>query len=314
MLPTLRYSADVRSLGFIVTYFGLVAVLWIAEPPVLIAVPLVIATCAFSWFCAVITHNTIHHPMFKEKWANRLMQVVLTQCYGHPVSTFVAGHNLSHHKYTQQAQDVMRTTKMRFRWNLLNGLLFFVSVAPAILRGERQFIAFMRQQKRNWYRQWQLEAATLIVVMAGLAIIDWQKFLLYWYLPHFFAGWGIVTINLLQHDGCDPDSETNHSRNFVGRLFGWWTFNNGFHTIHHMQPTLHWSLTPAAHEELVKPHIHPRLDQPSLLRYVWATYVWPGRRLRFDGSPLDLPPFEPDLDWVPQPGQPLQQASLGAES
>jgi fatty acid desaturase len=310
----LKYRADIRTLGFVTTYFGLTALLWLSEPVWWLQVPLIITTCFFAWFCAVITHNTIHCPIFHKRWANKAFQVVLTQCYGHPVSTFVAGHNLSHHKHTQQAKDVMRTTKMRFQWNALNGLLFFFWIAPGILRGERQFIKTMRTRKPRWFRQLIIEAFFLFGVMAVLAVIDWKKFLLYWYLPHFWAGWGIVTINLLQHDGCDADSEYNHSRNFVGKFFGWWTFNNGFHGVHHMHPTLHWSLTRQAHNELFKPHIHPNLDEPSIFKYWWRAYVWPCKRLRYDGAPVMLPPREADLDWVPKAGQPLQQASLGAES
>jgi len=310
----LRQAADRRTLLFVATYFGLVALAWLTEPGLLLQAVLFISICCFSWFCAVITHNTIHHPIFHSKRANKLFQIVLTQCYGHPVSTFVAGHNLSHHKHVQEAADVMRTTKLRHRWNLLNLLLFFPTVAPSILRGERQFIAYMRRERPRWYRQFRIEAALLIGVMAALALIDWRKFLAFWWLPHVWAGYGIVTINLLQHDGCNEDDGINHSRNFVGRSLAWWTFNNGFHTIHHMKPSLHWSQTPAAHAELVHPHIHPALEEPSIWGYVWRAYFWPGRRMRFDGTPLELPPPLEDIDWVPRSREVLETASLGAES
>ena len=104
-------------------------------------------------------------------------------------------------------------------------------------------------------------------------------------LPHQYAAWGIITMNLLQHDGCDENSEYNHSRNFVGKLVNWWTYNNGYHTIHHMEPGLHWSLLPAEHAKRVAPFIHPNLDQPSLLAYLWRTFVWPGKRMTYDGKP-----------------------------
>ena len=29
------------------------------------------------------------------------------------------------------------------------------------------------------------------------------KFLIYWFVPHFIAQYGIVTLNMLQHDGCE---------------------------------------------------------------------------------------------------------------
>ena len=86
-------------------------------------------------------------------------------------------------------------------------------------------------------------------------------------MPHLFAAFGIITINYLQHDGCDTDHAFNHSRNFTGRLVNWICFNNGFHGIHHMHPAMHWSLTPAAHAEELAPYIHPNLDQPNLLVY-----------------------------------------------
>ncbi|MFT5431946.1 MAG: fatty acid desaturase [Myxococcota bacterium] len=309
----LRYRADLRTLGFIATYFALVFIGWNIELPLVAQAFLFVAVCSFSWFCAVITHNTIHCPMFRSRGLNRAMQVVLTQTYGHPVSTFVPGHNLSHHKFTQQPQDVMRTTKVRFSWNLLNLLLFFPTIAGSIMKGEREFVMTMRKQRPRWFRQLLIEAAFLIGIMVALAFLDWRRFLVWWYLPHVWAAFGIVTINLLQHDGCDADHAVNHSRNFTGRLFGWWTFNNGFHAIHHMKPSLHWSLTRAAHDELVAPHNHPELNQKSMAGHLFKTYIWPGKRLRYDGEPLVLPAITEDQSWVPGRDKGNVDFSYGAE-
>jgi fatty acid desaturase len=110
--PMLRYRADIKTLVFVAIYFGLVALQWILAPTDLaVAIPLLVLTCWFSFFGAVATHNTVHAPVFHPRWANRLFQVALTLTYGHPVSAYVPGHNLSHHKYTQSRKDVMRTTK-----------------------------------------------------------------------------------------------------------------------------------------------------------------------------------------------------------
>ena len=108
---------------------------------------------------------------------------------------------------------------------------------------------------------------------------------------------------MLQHDGCDETSPYNHSRNFTGKLVNFFTYNNGYHGIHHLQPGLHWSLAPKAHDELLKPFQDPRLDEPSLLAYLFRTFVWPGKRLRFDGTPVVLPPLEADEGWVPAPNE-----------
>jgi fatty acid desaturase len=301
----LRYAADVRTLVFVTTFFTLVAVQWTVAPLSLfggsaaVGVPLLLLTFCFSFFGAVATHNAVHCPVFEKRWANHAFQVVLSLTYGHMVSTFVPGHNLSHHKHTQTPRDVMRTTKLRFRWHLLNGLLFFVVVAHGILKGERRYVAAMKQRRRAWYRQLRLEQFVLYGLYAALLGLDWQRFVVLVFLPHKFAAWGIVTMNMIQHDGCDADRELGRSRNFVGRALNYFVFNNGYHTIHHMYPRLHWSLAPAAHAKEVAPRIHPSLEQSSLLAYVVRTFVWPGRRVRYDGAPLVLPDAAPDEAWVP---------------
>ena len=33
----------------------------------------------------------------------------------------------------------------------------------------------------------------------------------------------------------------NNARNFIGPVINYLTFNNGYHTIHHMYPSMHWS-------------------------------------------------------------------------
>jgi fatty acid desaturase len=303
----MRYHADLRTLAFCGVFFGLVALQWTLPDASLLGgniaagLPLFAATCFFSFFCAVATHNTVHSPVFKRRGANRAFQVVLTLTYGHPVSAFVPGHNLSHHKHTQTRRDVMRTSKARFRWHLLNGLLFTLMVAPSIMKGEARYFRSMKERMPAWFRQLRIEQAVLFGLYAILLVLDWQKFLVFVFLPHKYAAWGIVTMNLLQHDGCDETTEWNHSRNFVGKLVNWFTFNNGYHTIHHMYPGLHWSLLPEAHAREVAPHIHPALEQRSLAGYVATTFVWPGKRLRYDGSPLVLPDEGPDEDWIPKP-------------
>jgi fatty acid desaturase len=311
----LRHRADIRTLTFVATYFGLVTAGYVLRPgsPWVIA-PLVVLTCFFSFFGAVITHNTVHAPMFHSRGLNRFFQIVLTCTYGHPVSSFVPGHNLSHHKYTQSRRDVMRTSKVRFRWNLLNGLFFMFRMGPDIMRADSKYGAAMRKRKPAWFRQMLTEMGVLYAALGVLLWIDWKSFLLYVFIPHRYAGWGIITMNFLQHDGCDQDSEHNHSRNFVGRAVNWFTFNNGYHSIHHVQPGLHWSLLPEAHARLIAPYIHPNLDQPSLLAYCWRAFVWPAKRLTFEGKPVVLPEEGPDEDWIPHPNETPTDVSLGAVS
>jgi len=298
----LRYAADVRALGFVAAYYALVIGQWLLAPrSIILALPLLAMTCVMSFLCAVITHNTVHMPVFRGRGVNRVFQVVLSLSYGSAVSAFVPGHNLSHHRYTQTPRDVMRTTKVRHASNLLNLFEFVLRCGISIAKNDVAYARAMKERHPSWFRQYRIENVVVVGTTVALIAFDWKKGLVYWLVPHLYAAWGIISMNYLQHDGCDQDHPYNHSRNFVGKFVNWWTFNNGYHGIHHAHPTLHWSLLPAAHAREIAPYIAPELDEPSLFLYSVRTFVWPGRRRTFDGKPVMLPPPVPDESWIPQP-------------
>lgn len=307
----LRYRADLRPITSHVLYFSLLAVSFALVPlTTWWAIPTFLGLTLLAFQGAVQTHNSVHAPIFKRRWANKVYQVVLTLVYGHPVSSYVPGHNLSHHKYTQSQRDLMRTTKAQFSHNLVNLFLFMPMTAPGIMVADAAYTKAMKERHPRWYKQMRAELIILWIVQIALLVIDWRKAIVFWLVPHLIAQWAIVTMNLLQHDGCDENSAYDHSRNFVGRTINWWTFNNGYHTIHHMKPGLHWSLTPAAHAELVAPHIHPNLDQPSLFLYLWRTYFL-NNRLTYLGEPIKAVGPGLDEEWIPHPRETF--ADLGAE-
>ena len=303
----LRYAADWRTLTWVALYYALTAALWVGHTSLGVwRWPLLLAVVYFSFAGAVITHNTMHSKVFYDRKLNQLFQVALTLSYGHPVSSYVPGHNLSHHKYTQTMKDGMRTSKVRFRWNLLNFLLFQPSVAGAMLKNDIRFLNLQRELRRPFFMNCMREFAVLFVVSALLIYFDWAKFLLYVHLPHFFAQWAIVTMNFLQHDGTEvaPQEDVRHintARNFTGSIINFIAFNNGYHTVHHLRPTLHWSLTPAAHRELVEPKIDQRLNEPNMAAYIWRIAGFPARRVDFKGQPVVVEDNLVDEDWLEYP-------------
>jgi fatty acid desaturase len=307
----IRYRTDIRTLCFIATYFVALAAAWtlpLSRPvPVLLALGFL---CWISWINAVITHNVVHLPIWRSPALNKVTRAVLSLTYGFPVNEYVPGHNLSHHRYVQQRRDVMRTSKVSFGWNALNILAFFPSVAFDVMRANAKYVAFARDVRKDWFTERQVQTVLTWGVKLALLALDWKKALLFVFVPHLGAVWGVTTVNYLWHDGCDAEHPYNHSRNFVGTLFNWFHFNNGFHGMHHMEPGLHWSLLPARHAELIAPHVHPALEQRSLTVYLIRTFVLETRRLRYDGAPVVLPQEGADEDWIgPAAGA---DAALGA--
>jgi fatty acid desaturase len=293
-----------RSIAFVALYGVLAITGWLFTPK---SVPLLVAwvtvTAVSSWIVAVITHNTVHAPIFYNRTLNRLFQVWLSLSYGFPVSEYLPGHNLSHHRFTQKGGDLMRTTKVRFGWNVLNAIAFVPAVAFSVTIANYRFASTFGKSRPQWVRQLRIETAAVWGVKLLLLAVDWRKALLFVFIPHVFAVWGITAVNFVQHDGCDEDHPYNHSRNFVGKWFNWLTFNNGFHGMHHVQPGLHWSRLAAEHAVQLHPFIHPALEQRSLAIYLWKTFVWSGARVKYTGeayTPVD-PPEEDFLKFVSVP-------------
>lgn len=296
----LRYKADIRTLVAVMLYFAFAALPWFVwnQLNTWEIVLLVIINCYLSFTCAIIVHNTIHGPIFTRKIFNKIFQVILSFSYGHSTSAYVPGHNFSHHKYTQTNKDAIRTSKARFKINLLNQLFFFFLMSGDILKGELRFAAKMRKEKPAWFRQYLLEMILVLSFKIALLIINWECALLFILIPHQYAAWGVVGTNYFQHDGCDENHPYNHSRNFTGKILNWFLFNNGYHGAHHMKPNLHWSLLPAFHEKELRPYVHPSLDRSSLLSYLISAHIYPAKRIDYLGNPVELSPAEPDKDWV----------------
>ena len=297
----LRYAADRRSLAFTATWFALVAVQWVFVPAnPLVAGPLYLATCVFSFVGAVHVHNVIHCPMFRSRRLNDLNRLVLSCWYGQPVSVFVPVHNHAHHKHAQTRRDVTRSTKARGTWQLAN-LVQSTRWGREAGRDVRAYLKAQAARGTRFAAQFRAEFIACAAFTLTLFALSWWKALLYVIVPQIVGRFCIKAINFLQHDGCDYALDgLDHSRNFTGRAFNWFFLNNGYHTLHHMRPGLHWSLLPAQHARLVTPGIHPALEVADFPAWFWRAIVWPGRRERFDGAPWeDIPGGEgPDEPWL----------------
>lgn len=293
----LRHPRDAKTVAWMLFYAAATLQAWQADAYALY-LPLL---CYFAFASSCITHNSMHSKVFAYPGLEQLWCVVLTIGYGHPCQTFLSGHNLSHHRFTQTTRDPMRTTKVRFQWHFLNLLLFQPMVAGDVFRQDLRFLRMSTGSSRAMYAA---QIAALLILRLTLLSLDVRRTLVLVFAPCLFAQWGIVTMNLLQHDGCttpEPGKrDYNMARNFVGPVINFLTFNNGYHTIHHFFPTMHWSRLPEEHERQIAPHILPELDERCMARYILRTFFWPGRRVDMEGADLKFADgVEPaDEDWT----------------
>ena len=298
----LRYACDIRVILSEVFYFALSAAAWshwdsLSWP---IALAIVFVCSMFSFFGATITHNCIHVPMWTQHWMNSLWQVVLSLTYGWPVSALIPGHNLSHHKFTNTQKDAMRPDKMQYTANIWNYVCFPLATVRVIAKYDSEYMDDQRKKGRPIWTQYLIEACVFYPLQVLLFCMSPTKYLWIVFIPQLYAKFQIIAMNILQHDGCPTpeQSKYNHSRNFVGSITNFFTFNNGYHAIHHIHPGWHWSRLKDAHEKLVVPNNHPHLNQTNIVGYLFAICLSPGIRYAFDGTRY-VPPKEGlnDMPW-----------------
>lgn len=311
----LKNAYDLRTLLFIAYYFASLYWLWNWEKlmPTKLGGSEIIdwglymtiwySNIYFSILGSVMTHNTMHSALYTSSYANKAVQLLLTLTYGHPVSSYVPGHNLSHHKYTQSKKDVMNSYLVNSKYHSWNLLSFQPKVGLSVMQSDFRYIMFQKH-RGNWkfVSQALRELAFLLVVQTALMYSNITKWMLYFYIPHFVAQYAIVTLSLLQHDGCElfdrnaTSINWNTSRNFTSDFLNFFCLNNGYHTVHHLVPTTHWSLCKVVHDRLVQGRTDDRLVWPSMANFILHQYFYNGnpwnknkKRRMYNGA-IDIEP------------------------
>jgi beta-carotene hydroxylase len=264
----LRYQADLKT------------VLWMAATTVLFIVQwrlgrvhwgLYVLYVYLSVAVAVIAHNHNHVRLWHGTCLNFLTDMWVTLFYGFPVFAWVPTHNQNHHKYHNTAPDDTKTWRV-WEGNHVIALLTYPMISAYYQQQAigRYLVAVRRANRlRFWICLGQICGLGTWVVAA--VVLDWQKALLFVVIPQQVALNTVLVFNYLQHVHADEEDAWNHSRNFTGRLLNVLLFNNGYHTIHHLQPGRHWSETPAAHRQIAH-HITPVLNERSFVWYMVRTY------------------------------------------
>jgi beta-carotene hydroxylase len=274
-LVPLRYSADWRSVGFLLLLSAFFCIQWSGLAR---HWSLLLATCVLAFIACIIKHNHIHCRTFASRHWNRAFEYLLGFCTGQSTAAIIPVHNERHHAQYHTDQDLVRSSLVNFRKNLFNLLVFPFAVVRLVHRTKSADILRWRKEKPELYRRFRQERAAILVFLAALLLLNWRATLIYFGIPWCFGQWAIVTINLLQHQDCDHSSVYNHSRNITGGFINWLFLNNGFHTAHHLRPALHWSHLPEFHRQCVEPNMRSELNHRSLLVSIWKQFFCSAQR------------------------------------
>ena len=265
----LKYKEDVRTLYFcgalICTYF----MFWKCFSYSIQSTLFFFLISMQCFQSSVIVHNCAHNHIFKDPNHNSIFFIILTLISGSPVTLYVPGHNESHHKHLETEKDMMRTIQMQYKNDFWNFVLFVPTILPNIIKNEQKY---MKNRKGTpIYKQYLKETISYHLLLIFLFFINISKTLFVYFLPTLVGKFMIISLNMLQHYKCDPNSKFNHSRNFTGTILNFFCLNNGFHTVHHNSPGLHWSKLKKKHLE-IENNIDKILIHENIIKYTIETH------------------------------------------
>ena len=275
----LRYRADVRTLVWALIFMPAAAAAQYASAR--LAGWLLPVSMYLAYSAGVIAHNHNHSPMFTGRRYNALLSTWISFFYGYPVFAWIPTHNQNHHKFVNGAGDATSTLRMARENGLVAAITFPLVSAAAQMPLIARFLARARQRDPRAYAEY---AAQRVVVFLGHAAACGLAIGLHGPvrgafvygsalgLPAVGALWGLMFTNYVQHVDCDPSSRWRRSRDFVSSMMNFFVFDNGFHTVHHEQPGLHWSQARQAHARIAH-LLDPRLQESSIFGYAFKTYV-----------------------------------------
>jgi len=241
-----------------------------AQVPLLLAPVWILSSSLICFSCCVINHNHMHCLIFSSPRANSIFNCIITLAKGHTATTIVVPHNLNHHFHSGTEEDWIATSHAGSGWGLIRMFRYILSASRSM--NHKRKLESAPQPTARQKKQLRVERFCLYAFAGIFLLIAPAKTLLFIFIPWGIAVAILIGVNLLQHDGCDPNTPYLASRNFVGKLNNWLFFNNGYHTVHHLHPELHWSMLPGEHEKL-QAQIPRELIQPSATRFFVKHYL-----------------------------------------
>lgn len=269
----LRYRSDFRTLFFMFLSTTILFVLWNwSWQSNIVFVLLYSCLLLLTTSTAVTTHNHQHLSIWKNKWMNVLTDNWLTVFYGFPIFAWIPTHNTNHHKHINTEPDYTKTYRYSEKNNLLT-LLSYPSISGYFQqKAVGDYLKKLKiKNKEKYYLAW-LQIICLVTWVGTALIINWKNALLFVIIPQQVSMFIVLIFNYIQHVHADEEDPFNHSRNFTSFLFNFICLNNGYHTAHHIQTSLHWSELQEKHREL-EPKINPALNESSVAWFLFRSYI-----------------------------------------
>ncbi|KKZ66833.1 hypothetical protein EMCG_07438 [[Emmonsia] crescens] len=182
----------------------------------------------------------------KYSWFDMLFPYITNPLMGHTWNSYYYHHVKHHHVEGNGPNDLSST--IRYQRDDLGDFLCYVGRFMLFIWLELP-LYFLRTSKTQLAMKaafWELSNYLAIIILLS---VHWKATLFVFALPLLLLRVGMMVGNWGQHafvDEIDPDSDFRSSITLIDVASNRFSYNDGYHTSHHLNPLRHWREHPVA--------------------------------------------------------------------
>lgn len=244
----LENPANVGPIVHIALWAGLLALGLLAPGATnwYLAVPLVIVLSLLNLSLTVgVLHMHTHRPLFVARPMNRVIDLMCCLPGALTAADMREVHIINHHRFNDGPRDITSTEGHE---RGLRAIWYWITYHPSIkvFTMRRVFSANPSAERRSRRHQFVVDLTLYLVVFGAIAYFaDTARFLLFYVVPFVLVQVNAGYFAWLTHAPARGfDDDPSKSINTVGNVLNFFIFNQGYHSVHHRYPGVHWSQIP----------------------------------------------------------------------
>lgn len=195
----------------------------------------------------LMLHCICHRKLFKKKYAWFNTHVIWIVCpfFGHTPESYFSHHIGMHHMENNMPDDDSSTMAYQ-RDSVRSFLKYYLDFLFVGFRNTVMYLYHRKRRKMYVRLTWgELSFYAFCIVMS---FVNLPASLLIFIIPFVFARLVMMLGNWAQHafvDRKNPDNVYTNSIICINTKYNHVCWNDGYHTIHHLRPGMHYTELPA---------------------------------------------------------------------
>jgi fatty acid desaturase len=211
-----------------------------------LAVPLIVTLALLNFSITIgVLHMHTHRPLCVSRWANRVVDILCCMPAGLTAADMREVHIINHHRFNDGPGDV---TSTEGRERGLRAVSYWISYSYIVKKHTVRtvFVANPSAGRRKRRYQFMFDFTLVVALIVATAnVTDTTRFTLFYWIPFLVTHVTSGYFSWLTHAPARVfEDDPSKSVNTVGNWLNFFIFNQGYHSVHHRYPGIHWSEIP----------------------------------------------------------------------